>query len=134
MVLRGDTELKKSHVAITPICDVQGTGLWSELAGQVVTVQGVVTGVGRRGFFVQSVKSNSDPLVSDAIFVFSPKWPVIQGALLEITGKVMDYVREDNGKPVTQIKLDEVRVIKRRGPAIKPFELTVDNVPADAIE
>jgi len=134
MELRGETELKKSHVAITPICDVQGSGLWSELADQAVTVQGVVTGVGRRGFFVQSVKSSYDPLVSDAIYVFSPKWPAIQGALLEITGKVMDYVRQDNGKPVTQIKLAEVRVIKRRGPAIKPFELTADNVPADTIE
>mgnify|MGYP000188335387 CR=1 FL=1 len=29
---------------ITPIYEVQGTGLWSELDGQVVTVQGVVTG------------------------------------------------------------------------------------------
>ena len=80
MVLRGDTELKKPHVVITPICDVQGAGLWSELAGQLVTVQGVVTGVGRRGFFVQSVKSNPDPLVSDALYVFSsfPSRPAVQ--------------------------------------------------------
>ena len=61
--------MRKTKVPVTPICEVQGAGLWSELAGQVVTIRGVVTGVGRRGFFIQSVKASADPLVSDALFV-----------------------------------------------------------------
>jgi predicted extracellular nuclease len=121
--------MKKSHPAITSIGEIQGAGLWSALAGRTVTIRGVVTGVMRRGFFVQSVKPGPDPKVSDALYVFSPGWPAIEGALVEVTGEVMDYVKGENSKPVTQLKLDDVRLIRRRGPAIKPFKLTADNVP-----
>jgi len=126
--------MKKKNTTITPIGEIQGSGLWSDLAGREVTVQGVVTGVIRRGFFVQSVVSSDDPLVSDAIFVFSPKWKAITGELVNVSGKVLDFFRQDNGKPVTQIKLTNVKVVKRRGPVIKPFELTADNVPVDPDE
>ncbi len=122
------------HSKITPICEIQGPGLWSEWAGKVVTVRGVVTAVIRRGFFVQSVKPGPDPLVSDALFVFSPRWRAREGALVEISGKVVDFVKRDNGKPVTQIKLDDIKQIRQRGPVIEPFELTADNVPADSGE
>jgi len=126
--------MKKAKKAFTSISKIQGSGLWSELAGQRVTVRGVVTGVGRRGFFIQSVRSGADPMVSDAIYVYSPKWHAPRGALLEVDGKVVDYVREENGKPVTQLKLYDVELVKRRGPDIKPVELTADNVPADTAE
>lgn len=118
----------------TPICDVQGTELRSPMAGQVVNVRGVVTGVNRHGFFVQSVKPGSDSLASDALYVFSPKWPAPEGALVEVTGKVLDYTKEDDGKPTTQLKFHNVRILKKRGPAIEPFELTAENVPADSAE
>ena len=126
--------MKKTSAKITSIGEVQGSGLWSEVAGQVVTVQGVVTALVRRGFFLQSVKGSSDPLVSDAIFIFSPRQQPPVGALVKVSGKVLDFFKQDNGKPVTQIKLDGVRVIKRRGPAIEPFELTAENVPEDPDE
>jgi len=119
---------------ITPIYEVQGTGLWSELDGQVVTVQGVVTGVGRRGFFLQSVEPGPDSLASDAIYVFSPKWPAPVGALLEVRGEVADFFRQENGKPVTQITLDDAQILEPAGPKIKAFELTAENVPSDADE
>lgn len=119
---------------ITPICDVRGPGPLADMAGQVVTVQGVVTGEGRMGFFIQNVKPGPDPRVSDALFVFSPKWPAPAGALLEISGKVFDYVKEENGKPVVQIKLENARVLSKHGPQIEPFALTADNVPADPAE
>ena len=126
--------MKNNKSVITPICDVRGTGPVSAMAGQVVTVRGVVTGLGRRGFFIQNIKPGPDPLVSDALFVFSPKWPAPLGALLEVSGKVIDFVKVDHGKPVAQIKLKNVRVRNKRGPVIKPFELTADNVPADPAE
>ena len=113
----------KSGRPITRISDIQGPGLYSDFAGQVVTVKGVVTGVGRRGFFIQSVKGSKDPLVSDALFVFSPAWPALKGALLKVTGKVFDYVKVDHGKPVTQIKLADVQILKKRGPVIRPLPL-----------
>lgn len=118
----------------TPICDVQGAELRSPMAGQVVNIRGVVTGVNRHGFFVQSVKPGPDPLASDAVYVFSPKWPAPEGALVEVSGKVLDYTKQDDGKPTTQLKFHNVRILKKRGPTIEPFELTADNVPADSAE
>ncbi len=128
------TDMKNNNRVITPICEVRGAGPGSAMAGRTVTVRGVATGESRHGFFFQNVKSGPDPGVSDALFVFSPKWPAPIGALLEITGEVVDYVRQENGKPVAQIKLDNVRVLQKRGPDIRPFELTAENVPADPEE
>ena len=102
--------MKNKNRVITPICNIRGTGSGSAMAGQTVNIRGVVTGLSRHGFFVQNARSGPDPLVSDALFVFSPKWPAPAGALLEVSGKVMDFVREENGKPVTQIKLEHVWV------------------------
>jgi predicted extracellular nuclease len=126
--------MKRNKVPLTPIHEIQGRTLWSELAGQLVTFRGVVTGVSRRGFFIQSAKPGPDPLASDAVYVYSPRRSAPKGALLEVTGRVTDYTKGGNGKPVTQIKPDEVRQIRRRGPDIKPFRLTAENVPADSEE
>jgi len=126
--------MKNTEEIITSISEVQGPGLWSELAGQLVTVHGVVTGVGRRGFFIQSTQAGTNPLVSDAIYVYSPKRSAPRGALLRVSGKVVDYVREEYGKPVTQIRLYDAKIVKRRGPEIKPVELTAQNVPVDTAE
>jgi len=126
--------MRNNQAKVTPVCEIRGAGPWAEMAGQVVTVQGTVTGLSRRGFFVQNVTPGPDPMVSDALFVFSPKWPAPLGALLEISGTVIDYVKQENGKPVTQLKLENVRVIKKHAPEIKPFELTADNVPSDPSE
>jgi len=126
--------MKTYNEEITPIGEVQGSGLWSEMAGRAVTVQGVVTAIARKGFFIQSVKGSADPLVSDAIFVFSRNWKATAGALVRVSGKVLDFYKNENDKPVTQIKLKKATLLKRRGPVIKPFELTADNVPADPDE
>jgi len=123
--------MKNNDTVVTPICDIRGGGPWAAMAGQVVTVKGVVTGLSRHGFFIQNTRPGPDAGISDALFVFSRKWPAPAGALLEVSGQVQDYVKQDNGKPVTQLKLENVRVLKKRGPEIKPFELTADNVPAD---
>lgn len=104
------------------------------MAGQTVTVRGVVTAVRVRGFYIQSPESSPDPKVSDAVYVFSPDWPAIAGELLEVTGKVLDYVKNENGKPVTQIKLNKARTIRHKGPPIRPFELTANKLPADPAE
>ncbi len=126
--------MKSYDTVITPICDIRGEGPWAAMAGQVVTVRGVATGLSRHGFFLQNTRPGRRPGISDALFAFSPKWPAPVGALLEVSGQVQDYVKQDHGKPATQVKLEAVRVLKRRGPEIEPFELTADNVPADTAE
>ena len=64
-------------------------------------------------FLFKASDPGPDPSVSDAVYVFSPKWPAPEGALLEVTGKVLDYVKQEHGKPVTQIKLENVRVLEK---------------------
>ena len=124
--------MKENKTAITPICDIQGDSVWSPMANQLVTTQGVITAVSRRGFFLQSAKPNPDSLVSDGIFVYGPGWSAIKGSLVEVTGRVLDYVKGDTGKPVTQIKMTEAVLLKRQGPQILPYPLNAQNVPADA--
>jgi len=104
------------------------------MAGEVVTVHAVVTAVNRHGFFVQNVQPGPDPSISDALYVFSPRWPASVGALVEVSGTVVDYVHQENGKAVTQIKLENMREIEKSGPVIQPFELSGDNVPANPVE
>lgn len=126
--------MRVKNTIITPICDIQGNSIWSPLADQVITTQGVITAVARRGFFLQSVERNPDPLISDAIFVYAPGWPANKGALLRVTGQVTDYIKGEYGKPVTQIKMSEAAVLKQRGPEIIPHLLTAGNVPVDNAE
>lgn len=123
--------MKNYNDVITPICELRGPGAGSVMAGQMVTIRGVVTGVNRHGFFIQNVNPGPDPSISDALFVYSPKWPAPEGALLKVNGKVVDYAKDDNGKPVTQIKQEKVQLLKKHGSHIQPFELTADNVPSD---
>ncbi len=87
--------------------------------------------VATSGFFIQNTRPGPDATISDALYVFSPGWEADKGTLLDVSGKVMDYVKGEHGKPVAQIKLDEVQLVKQHGPAIAPFELTAENVPAD---
>jgi predicted extracellular nuclease len=123
--------VNSKKVKISPISEIRGPGLWAQMADHYVTVRGVVTGVARRGFFIQNTRSSEAPGVSDAMFVFSPEWRADEGMLLEASGKVLDYVRGEKGKPVTQLKLADVRLVKRRGPKLKPVELTARKLPAD---
>lgn len=76
---------------------VQGTGAASPLAGQVVTVEGVVVGDFQagdelKGVFLQDADGDGDPATSDGIFVFDPDAPdVVAGDVVRATGTVEEY-------------------------------------------
>lgn len=119
------------------IKQIQGTTLHSPLAKQVVRTTGVVTYVVRRGFFLQTPAVSWDGKTSDAVFVFSPDWKAKAGAVLEVQGKVIDYLAHDTAKPVTQILMDEAQPRKSRDDEghpykIEPIELTQDLLPQSA--
>ncbi len=67
---------------------------------------------------------------SDAIFVYSTDWNAIPGAELEISGEVVDYLKHETAKPVTQIHLDQIRIRKAPGPEIQAIDITADLLPA----
>lgn len=119
------------------IKQIQGITLHSPLADQVVRTIGVVTYVVRRGFFLQTAAVSWDGNSSDAVFVFSPDWQAKPGAVLEVQGKVIDYLAHDTAKPVTQILMDKARPRKSRDAdgrryTIKPIELTQELLPQSA--
>ena len=74
-----DAPFLPGSVAITPIHDVQGSGGASPLAGQTVTIAGIVTGDFQAGdsdvqqelggFFLQEENPDADPGTSDGLFV-----------------------------------------------------------------
>jgi len=100
---------------LTPIHVIQGESAFSPFAGKTVKVRGVVTGRSRKGYFVQSEKRNNNPRCSDAIFVFSPRRKAKVGSLVQLTGRVLDYVRGEGGRPTTQLKLLEAIVLEDTG-------------------
>ncbi len=123
-----------SRPSLTPIHEVQGAGLHSPLADKPVRVRGVVTGHSRKGYFIQDPERSADPFASDALFVFSPRRKARIGLLLEITGEAIDFTPGDNGRPTTQLKALEVRLLSKTPDPIEPVWLTAENLPADTHE
>ncbi len=119
------------------IKQIQGLTPHSPLAEQVVRTIGLVTYVVRRGFFLQTPGVSWDGEASDAVFVFSPDWKAKPGAVLEVQGKVIDYLAHDTAKPVTQILMDKARPRKSRDAdgrrhSVEPIEITKDLLPQSA--
>lgn len=115
-----------------PIREIQGDGLYSPLAGQTVLTEGVVTGIVRKGFFLQTPGVEHDGVRSDAVFVYSSHWQPAINHRIQITGIVVDYVKADDGKPYTQIKFDQVKPLSDVEEEVPPFWLTLENLPIEA--
>ena len=114
------------------IRDIQGETLVSPYAGQTITTRGAVTGVVRRGFFLQTPAKKWDGIGSDGIYVFSPKWMPEEGAIITITGQVRDFYKHDTARPVTQLHLDSVEVSRSSGARIEPIVFKQDFLPKDS--
>lgn len=110
------------------IRELQGDSLHSPFAGQEVTTVGVVTGVVRRGFFIQTANKVWDGIGSDAVFVYSPEYTAVVGSELEVTGECVDFLKDDDAKPITQIHFESMRLVRSRADNIEPIELTVDKL------
>ena len=84
----GRCDLTPTH----EIGEVQGSGSGTPVAGQTVTVSGVVVGdlPGYAGFFVQDPAGDGDPATSDGIFVFSPSARVDLGDSVTLTGRASE--------------------------------------------
>lgn len=108
----------------TAIRDIQGETYTSSYANQDVKINGVVTGVLRRGFFLQTPDKDWDGKGSDAVFVYSPDWVATKGAEIDVSGKCIDFTKHDTAKPVTQIHLAQAHVRRTAGPKVAPVEFT----------
>ena len=103
--------------------DVQGPGDASRLAGEIVSVRGVVSGDFQDGdaddssklggFFLQSIEADEDPRTSEGLFVFEPGGSIVDvatGDVVQVRGEVVEHFGE------TQLKAQEVAVEGSRAP------------------
>jgi uncharacterized protein len=128
----------------TPIHLVQGTGLISPMSGQSVRVRGVVTGKTRHGFFVQDPERPADAhaegLGSSAIYVSAQFEQVsgmkLVGALVDVEGVVLDFTRDENDHPCTQIQLEWVSIVEsaNAAPDLAVLWLNAENLPSKTVE
>ena len=74
---------------------IQGNGLASPLAGQIVTTtDNIVTGVSGEGFFIQTpaARADADVDTSDGLYVFTGAAPAVQvGDKVDVTGLVEEF-------------------------------------------
>jgi len=111
-----------------PIHTIQGSGTASPYAGQVVTVQGVVTASfqgasGLGGFYVQAPEAeyDADPATSEGMFVFNSSFTVAPGDVVKVTGTVAEY----GTAPATQTELTNVLNLVKLGTAALPAPVVV---------
>ncbi len=82
----------------TPVFAIQGSGLTAAITG-TVTTQGVVVGDYEggnspqiRGFYLQSVTGDSDPVTSDGIFIYNGSNNNVDlGDVVRVTGNASEY-------------------------------------------
>lgn len=85
------------HTAAQSICEIQGSGANSPLAGQQVTTQGTVTalftGSGSiGGYFIQDPTCDTDPATSNGVFVYDTSpGSVAVGQRVQVSGQVVEF-------------------------------------------
>jgi predicted extracellular nuclease len=106
--LRRIWEIQGSSPA-TPPCNVPACLSRSAFAGQLVTLQGIVTARKSNGFFVQEPDpGDSDPSTSDGLFIFTSSTPPVAaavGAMVKVSGTVQEFSpsSDPNSPPQTEI-------------------------------
>ncbi|MDX1550987.1 MAG: ExeM/NucH family extracellular endonuclease [Marinobacter sp.] len=84
--------------SVTEISRIQGENARSPLAGQTVTVEGVITMDARhkggfRGFYLQQADDETDanPKTSEALFVYTDRSAGSKGQRVRVTGRVKEF-------------------------------------------
>ena len=120
-----------SPATITRIHTVQGSGSASPLAGQIVTIEGIVTASFQAttelsGFFVQEedVNADADPLTSEGIFVFHTATHVLAGQKVRVTGTVTEF-GTTVGATLTEITTATVSIVSSGNPLPAAVTLTL---------
>ncbi|HZX94101.1 MAG TPA: PxKF domain-containing protein, partial [Myxococcales bacterium] len=114
------------------IHDIQGTGAFSPLAGQLVQTEGVVTAVKSNGFFIQAqdFEVDADPNTSEGIFAFTSSRPPAAAAVgnrVSVRARVQDFIPASDpfSPPVTELASSPIVTLLSSGnPLPAPIVLT----------
>jgi hypothetical protein len=91
---QGQGTIVNDDVSLTTICQIQGSGATSPIAGASVTTEGIVTGLRSNGFFIQQSDCDGNLETSDGIFVFTSSAPPAGAALgnrVRVSGTVVEF-------------------------------------------
>ncbi|MEQ1518064.1 MAG: Calx-beta domain-containing protein, partial [Usitatibacteraceae bacterium] len=125
----------------TPIHTVQGSSTASPLVGQLVTVEGIVTGDFQgtnqlKGFYIQEpdAKADADPATSEGVFVFTNLTPfaVAQGDLVRVTGTVTEFGTAPN--TLTEIVTPTIATLSTGNPLPAVTTVTLPVATAGDLE
>ena len=134
--------IQNNEVTLTPIAQIQGSGLLSPLNGSIVTTEGVVTAQKfNNGFFLQTADAQVDgnPATSEGIFVFTSTAPPATAAVgnrVRVTGTVTEFTPATNLNQLSITELVSVTSIQvvSTGVALPaPIELTSADFGATAL-
>jgi predicted extracellular nuclease len=111
---------------------VQGSSLTSSRVGQVLWIQGVVTGIKTNGFFMQDT-GDGDPNTSDGIFVFTSSFPSqAVGANVIVRGTVAEFQASSRPCDLTVTEMTSP-LVTANGQGTLPTPVAISNVPEDTI-
>jgi predicted extracellular nuclease len=121
------------------IHSVQGSGTSSPFAGQVVTLEGIVTsdlqGAGKlSGFYIQEpdALADGDPVTSEGVFIYTNLVPytVAVGDLVRVTGTVIEFGTAPN--TLTEIVTPTISTLSSGNalPAVTDITLPISSVGA----
>jgi uncharacterized protein len=116
----------KTPATLTPIYKVQGEGAVTPLAGQQVTVQGVVVGDFQessqlRGFFLQDLYGDFKSSTSDGLFVFTPSgFAVNAGDYVQVAGTAAEFAEQTQLGNVTSLEVCANSIKKYATPVFLP--------------
>lgn len=117
-----------AQTTITPISAIQGDTFRSPLVNKKVTTQGIVTGIRRDGFFIQTPdgKQDQNPKSSEGLLIFTKDDPPRNlkiGQGVEVSGTVAEFRlnRDRYALFTTEIVNPKVKVISSDNPLPKPI-------------
>lgn len=122
------------------IAQIQGAAQRSPLEGTRVTgVEGLVTAVGPRGFWMQSVSPDDDVATSEGLYVFTSAAPAVAaGDAVTVAGTVTEYRpggASGPGLTTTELTAPTLTVGSSGNPLPAPVVLGVDRVaPAQNVK
>jgi predicted extracellular nuclease/sugar lactone lactonase YvrE len=128
-----------SKTGFISIADIQGRGLISPMLGQSVETRGVVTALGKFGFYIQTPDSerDGDPATSDGIFVTQTGSAQIKiGQRLQISGIVLEVINGADEEQLTQTQIAARKIAVLGNETRLPAPVTlkaVDASPKQAI-
>jgi hypothetical protein len=119
-------DLASCNNEFTPISAIQGSGLATPIANQVVTTKGVVVGdyegaaPALRGFYLQDATGDGDPATSDGIFVFNANNDNVKvGDVVRVTGTAQEFQDQ------TQLGNTSGVLVCATGAAVDPVDVSL---------